>query len=76
MNIRSIRVAISNPLNNCICCSDTEYTGGDYCPWCQYVYSGKVEVRDYADQTVSYFATQDEADVAMKDLQIGCWPRR
>ena len=65
---RMYRVAISDRDPYCLSCSKLEYdevlVKRDYCPHCQYTYSSLTEVREYADSTVSYHETAEEADAA------------
>lgn len=62
------RVAISDRDPYCFSCSELEHdevlVEGDYCPYCQYTYNSLTEVREYADATVSYHETAEEADAA------------
>ena len=62
---RMYRVAISDRDPYCDICSNYEVlVKGDYCRYCQYTYNSLTEVREYADSTVSYHETAEEADAA------------
>lgn len=66
------RVAISDKDNQCICWQD-QPADTDYCCLCQYTYYSEAEVGlDYADETVGYYETEEEA----KNINEGliAWP--
>ena len=69
---RMYRVAISEKDNNCQCWDD-QPDDTDYCCLCQYTYYSLTDVGpDYADETVGYYDTEDEA----KEIDEGliAWP--
>ncbi len=69
--MRMYRVAISDSDPCCFSCSNLEHDEvlvGDYCPYCQYTYYSLTEVREYADSTISYHETVEEADAAKAAL--------
>lgn len=71
MENRLYRVAISDHSSDCLFCSGLdpdEWLEGDYCPHCQYVYNSLTSVREYADYTVSYHETKEEADAMEASL--------
>lgn len=70
MTEKMYRVAISDGSNSCYNCSEDGLPEGvDYCANCQYVYGGEVDFRtDYADHTVGWFETAEEAEAAKKAL--------
>lgn len=68
---RLYRVAISDCSPYCFFCRvyPGERLEGDYCPHCQYVYNSLTEVREYADATVSWCNTKEEADAIEASLK-------
>ena len=63
------RVAISSNVRDCWRCSDGLQEGADFCPSCQRTYIGRVDFRlDYADETVGWFETEEEALAALERL--------
>ena len=64
-----IRLAISNPIKDCVFCGNGLETGADLCSSCQYSYLGEADYRtDYANQTVGWFETEEQAKAAQAAL--------
>lgn len=73
------RVSISNYAVGCYNCDNVELTenekdeitsSGEYCGTCQYVTVGYVDQRsDYADYTIGYFDTKEEAKNKANELK-------
>ena len=57
------RVAISDWSPYCDSCRvyPGEKIVGDYCPHCQYTYNSLTEVREYADATIAWCESAEEA---------------
>lgn len=64
------RVAISDWSPHCNFCRviPGERFAGDYCLYCQYTYNSLAEVREYADATVAWCQTLEEADAIKASL--------
>lgn len=70
---RLYRVAISDWSPHCNYCrvdelGPGERLEGDYCPYCQYAYNSLTEVREYADATVAWCESAEEADAIEASL--------
>ena len=70
MTEKMYRLAISNSNSTCYNCAEEGLPEGvDYCGFCRYVYSGETDFRtDYADHTVGWYETAEEAEAAEKAL--------